>query len=177
MMFVAVLANNYYAWWAAQVIAIVILVILFLRWRPGFLGGKTVGETLAAALDAREQSIQEQLSAAERSREEAARIREQSARDIEQARLQAQDIVTRAEQTSEAIRAEMENRAREEYSRIVGQAKTEIEYERERAEMYLRRRAADIVIDAAGQVVRQTLDPDTDRQIIDTSLDAMRRPA
>lgn len=170
------LANSYWVWWLAQIVAIAILVFLFLRWRPGFLGKRTVREALNAALQARENGIREQLEAAARSREEAARIREQSERDIEQARLQANEIVARAGQTSEAIQRDMQERARQEYDRIVAQAKTEIEYERDQAELALRRRAADIVIDAAGQIVRQNLDPTSDHRIIGESLDALGTP-
>lgn len=167
------LANDFWIWWIAQLVAIAILVILFLRWRPGFLGKRTVREALGAALQAREDSIREQLEAAERSRQEAARIREQSAREIESARQQAQEIVARASQTSEAIQRDIETRAQQEYDRIVGQARTEIDYEREQAELALRRRAADIVIDAAGQIVRQNLDPGADHRIIGESLDEL----
>lgn len=167
------LASNFWVWWLAQIVAIVILAILFLRWRPGFLGKRTVREALSAALAARENGIREQLQAAERSRQEAAAIREQANREIEQARQQANEIVTRASQTSEAIQRDMEERARTEYERIVGQAKSEIEYEREQAELALRRRAADIVVDAAGQVVRQNLDPTADHRIIGESLDEL----
>lgn len=167
------LANDFWLWWLAQIIAIAILVFLFLRWRPGFLGKRTVREALGSALQARENGIREQLEAAERSRQEAARIREEAAREIEDARRQAQEIVTRAGQTSEAIKRDMQERAHEEYDRIVGQAKNEIEYEREQAELALRRRAADIVIDAAGQIVRQNLDPSADHRIIGESLDEL----
>jgi F0F1-type ATP synthase membrane subunit b/b' len=64
----------------------------------------------------------------------------------------------------------MEQRARQEYDRVIGQARSEIDYERRQAELALRRRAADIVVDAAGQVVGRYLSPDADRQIIRDSL-------
>lgn len=166
----AVLANNFYIWWAAQVAAILILVILFLRWRPGFLGKRTIGEVLGSALDTREEQIQYQLEAAQRSREEAARINEESQQEIAQARQDGQDIVSRAALTSRAIQEELERRAQEEYERIVGQARVQIDYERERAEMALRRRAADIVVDAAREIVQTNLEPQIDQRIIDSSL-------
>lgn len=169
------LAANVYLWWAAQVVAILILVVLFLRWRPGFLGGRTIATMVGALLDARAEAIRQQLSAAERSREEAARIREQAAQEIERARQESAIIVQRAAGTSEAIRHEIEVRAREEYERIIDQARGEIQYERERAEMALQRRAADIVVDAAEQVIERNLQPQTDRRIIDQSLDHLRQ--
>lgn len=168
------LANNFLVWWVAQVAAIAILVILFLRWRPGFLGKKTIGETVGALLDARQAQIQQQLDIAQQSRDEAARIQEQSSKDIEHAREEAMEIVARASTTSEAIQRDMEQRAREEYERIVSQAKSAIEYEREQAEIRLRRQASDIVVDAARQVVEQSLDAQADQRIIDGALGDMK---
>jgi F-type H+-transporting ATPase subunit b len=169
-MSVAVLADQYFIWWAAQVAAVAILIYLGLRWRPKFLRGKTVGGTLNEALDRRAAQIQEQLEAAERSRQEAERIREGARQDIANAHSEAEQIVSRAHQASEAIAQEMEQRARQEYDRVIGQARSEIDYERRQAELALRRRAADIVVDAAGQVVGRYLSPDADRQIIRDSL-------
>lgn len=168
------LSNNYVWWLIADVIAIVILVWAFLRWRPGFLGKQTIGQTVNRLLDARAEQIRSQLEEAQRSRDEAARIRDQSAAQIEQARKQAEDIAARAAQTSEAIQQEMEKRAHEEYDRIVAQAKSEIDLERERAELALRRRAADIVVDAAREVVRRNLDDTADDQLIIESLSTIR---
>jgi F-type H+-transporting ATPase subunit b len=164
------LSANLPLWWLAQLIAIAILVWLFLRWRPNFLRGRSIRQTLNDVLDARQQQIQTQLEAAQRSREEAARINEQAKQEIAQARKDAEEIVTRAAHTSEAIQQEMQKRAREEYERIIGQARVQIDYEREQAELALRRRASDIVVDAAGQIVERYLEPQTDRQIIDSSL-------
>jgi F-type H+-transporting ATPase subunit b len=164
------LANNLVVWWIAEIAAIAILVYLFLRWRPGFLRGRSISQTVNQMLDARAEQVRTQLEAAQQSREEAARINEQSQQEIAQARQESEEIVSRAAQTSEAILQEMQRRAREEYERIVGQARAQIDYEREQAEVALRRRAADIVVDAAGQIVERYLEPQTDRQIIDSSL-------
>lgn len=168
------LANNYIIWWIAQLVAIAILVYLFLRWRPGFMGGKTIGETMGGALDTREGQIRSQLDAAQQSRDEAERIHSESQREITEAREQSEQIVARASETGQAIQQEIQDRAREEYTRIVGQAATQIEYERERAEQALRRSAADIVVDAAGQVIEKHLEAQTDRRLIMESLQDMR---
>jgi F-type H+-transporting ATPase subunit b len=168
------LANSYFVWWAAQIVSIAIIVYLILRWRPKFLRGQTIGQTLNAILVNREDQIRQQLAAAEESRREAARIREEAAHEVEEARGQAEDIVTRARHTSEAIQQEIVSRAGEEARRILGQAQAEIEYETRQAEMALRRRAADIVIDAAEQIVERHLEPTTDRRLIDRSLANLR---
>lgn len=168
------LAENFIWWWIAQVVAVAILVFLFLRWRPGFLGGRTIGETLGRTLDARAEGIRTQLEAAERSREEAERLHAEAQKDVERARVEAREIVDRAAHTSQAIGADLERRAREEYERIVGQARSEIEFERERAISTLRRRAGDVIVDAAREVVERTLEPDADRRVIADSLSNLK---
>lgn len=168
------LAENFIAWWLAQVLGIAILVTVFLRWRPGFLGRRTIGQTLNQVLDARSAAIQEQLEAADRSREEAERLHAAAQQDVERAKVEAGEIVERASHTSESIGAELEKRAREEYERIVAQARSQIEYERERAIAALRRNAADVVVDAAREVVERTLEPEGDRRVIETSLDDLK---
>jgi F-type H+-transporting ATPase subunit b len=166
----AVLANDYVFWWIAQLVAIAILIFLFLRWKPGFLAGKTIGQTLGGALDARKAQIDDQLAAAERSRQEAERIHQQTQQDIEKARSEAQQIVSGAARTSEAIKTEIVQRAQEEGQRILAQAKAEIGQERNQALQALQRRAADIVVDAAGQIVSQHGDERADQQLINSSL-------
>lgn len=168
------LAHSYVIWWAAQILAVAILVFLLLRWRPGFLAGKTIGTTVTGMLDARAAQIQEQLQAAERSRQEAARIQKEAAEEAAQARTEAQAIVERARHTSEVIQRDMVERAREEKDRIVGQAREEIDYERRQAVLALQRRAADIAVDAARGIVTDHLQPETDRRIIEESLAKIR---
>jgi F-type H+-transporting ATPase subunit b len=174
MIVLAALSSNYLVWWAAQLVAVAILIFLFLRWRPKFLGGKTIGETLGQALDNREDAIREQLDAAQKSREEASRIHELSQKELATAHEQSEVILKRAEQTSQAIQQEIEERSREEYERIVGQARSQIEYEREQAELALRTRAADIVVDAAKQVIERNMDPQADRRVITDSLEHLK---
>lgn len=171
------LAHNLLIWWIAQVAAIAILLYFILVHHWGFLGGRTITSMLAGMLDTRANRIDEQLRAAERSREEARLIREQTAQEVERARREAQQIVSRAAGTSEAIRHEIEVRARADYERILEQAKVEIALERERAEQALQRRAADIVVDAAEQVISTHLQPQSDRRLIESSLDNLKELA
>ncbi|HZU13223.1 MAG TPA: F0F1 ATP synthase subunit B [Chloroflexota bacterium] len=168
------LANNFVLWWIAQVAAIAILVYFFLFHHFGFLNGGTIWGLLQKSLQSRRDGIQHQLEAAQRSREEAQRLHEEALQDVEEARHEAASIVERAGQTSQAIQADLEARAREEYNRILDQARSQIQYEQERAVMALQRRAADIVVDAAREVVERNLEPQTDRAIIDTSLDQLQ---
>lgn len=172
--FATALASDRLIWFIAELLAFVLIAAVILRWRPSFLGNKSISATLSDSLDRRAGQIDEQLSAAERSREEAAKIRAQSEQDIARAREEGRQIVGRAGSTSQSILEELQVRAREEYDRIVAQARTQIDYERQQAEMALQRRAADIVVDAAQEVVQRNLDSDSDRRIIGSSLDDLK---
>jgi F-type H+-transporting ATPase subunit b len=167
------LSSSYLWWWGAQLVSVAFLIYLFLRWRPGFLGGRTIGETLGAALDARKAQIDEQLKVAERNREEAERLRAQVLQDVETAREEAQKIVAGSSRTAEAIRQEIEQRAAEERQRILAQGRADIRQEEAQAMQALQRRAADIVIDAAGQIVSSHMDEASDQQLISSSLHSM----
>jgi F-type H+-transporting ATPase subunit b len=164
------LSSSYIVWWIAQLVAVAILVILFLRWRPGFTGGRTVGELLGSSLDARRDSIDEQLRIAERNREEAERLRAQVREDVENAHHEAERIVGGSTHTADAIRQEIEQRAVEERERILSQGRAEIQQEEAQAMQALQRRAADIVIDAAGQIVSGHMDESSDQRLISSSL-------
>ncbi|MGI8826307.1 MAG: F0F1 ATP synthase subunit B [Chloroflexota bacterium] len=172
--FLSALAQDIPIWFVAELLAVVIVIFLVLRWHPGFLGGRTVKDTVNQALEQREDQIREQLSAAQRSREEAERIREESKKDIARAKEEAGAIVARASTTSDSILQDLQVRARAEYERIVSQARVQIDFERQQAEAALRRRAADVVVDAAGQVLQRNLDAETDRHIIGSSLSELR---
>jgi F-type H+-transporting ATPase subunit b len=164
------LSGSYVLWWVAQLISVAILVFLFLRWRPAFMGGRTIGEVLGAALDARRDSIDEQLRVAERNREEAERLRAQVRQDVENAHHEAENIVSGSSRTADAIRKEIEQRAVEERDRILSQGRAEIQQEEAQAMQALQRRAADIVVDAAGQIVSRHLDESSDQRLISSSL-------
>lgn len=150
--------------WTIVVFLVLLWVLAKFAWRP-----------ILAALDAREERIEEAIAEATRMREEAGRLVEQHRRQLATAREHAQQILAESRQAADKLRREMEERARRESEEIVERARREIAREREQALDALRREAVDLAIAAAARLLRQRLDSAADRQLVLEYLDAVQR--
>src|SRR2546427_183551 len=120
---------------------------------------------LLQAVREREQRLERQLAEAAQAREEAARLLEQQKQALERARAEAQEIVTKAKVVAEKERAALLARAREEYELLLARAKKDIEEEKAKAILALRREAVDLSIAAASRLIAQNLDSEANRRL------------
>ena len=144
-----------------QIVNVAILLYLLRRfaYKP-FLG----------ILDRRAEKIRESVTRAEEIQQQAEATEQEFASRIQEARQQGQEIVNQANQAAERIRADAEQRARGAAEEFLSRARGEITQERERALSELRRQTADLAILAATQVVRESLDTDAHRRIVERVL-------
>jgi F-type H+-transporting ATPase subunit b len=144
-----------------QIVNVAILLYLLRRfaYKP-FLG----------ILDRRAEKIRESVTRAEEIQQQAEATEQEFASRIQEARRQGQEIVNQANQAAERIRADAEQRARGAAEEFLSRARGEITQERERALSELRRQTADLAILAATQVVRESLDTDAHRRIVERVL-------
>jgi F-type H+-transporting ATPase subunit b len=157
--------------WLSELVGFLLLIAFFVFKRFG-KGEKrrSIAQTVAGVLDARAAKVDEQLRAAEESRAEAQKAHEEAQAEIARAHEESKAIITRAESMSQSLREEMVVTAEADKNRIVAQARDEIEAERNRAVTELRTRAADVAIDAAREVLKQTMDQSADQAFIDRAL-------
>jgi F-type H+-transporting ATPase subunit b len=155
--------------WIGEFLAWVALIFVVLFKRFGTRQQSLI-QIITTMLDGYAKRTEEQLQIAQENREQAARAHQEAATQIAQARDEAKQIVERARTMSQTLRKEMIEAAEQERARIVAQAREEIESERNRAVLELRARAADLVVDAAREVLERTIDAETDRQIIGQAL-------
>ena len=142
----------------AQVVDFVIL-FAFLRifaWPP-----------LVKAMEQRRKHIEEQLAAAQGEREEAVRLREQQHQDLADARVQAQAILERAQRAAAEESRRLLEDARAQVERLQRQAHDEISHEREAAVSALRAEVADLVLLAAGKLLRSRVDAPEDQRLVE----------
>jgi F-type H+-transporting ATPase subunit b len=168
-----VLATNagaHFLLWMGELVSILILLVFFFVYRFKFLKGRSIWSLVGSLLDARAAKIDAQLRLAEESRAEAQRAHEESQAEIAKAREEGAQAVARAGGMTENLRAELAAEAEEERKRIIAQARSVIEAERNRAILELRTNAADVAISAARDIIEQTIDARTDRSIIDQAL-------
>ncbi len=157
------------ALWVAELIGFLLLVWFFVSKRFGSQRKSVIG-MIGGILDARASRIDALLRAAEESREEARLAHEQVQAEIAEAHREAEAIVLRAQAMSTSLREEAVVTAEADKQRIIAQARDEIEAEQSQALMELRSRAADVAIDAAQEVLRRTMNDQSDRRIIETAL-------
>lgn len=163
---VGVTVHNFLLW-LGSFIGFALLVASFVLIK---VGGSSVAARFGKALDARAARIEAQLRLADENQAAARRAHEEAQAVIAQAHTEAAEIVARAEGLKGSLRHELAAAAEEDKNRIVGQAREEIEAERNRAILELRARASDVAVDAAREVLRQTVDAKTDQALIRRAL-------
>ncbi len=139
------------------------LVLMALLWR--FLYRPVV-----RMLDERSHRIRESMERADQIREQLARTNEETRLALENARREAQAIADQASQIGEQIKAQARRDAQIEADRILTQAREQIDQERRQAMSELRQDMANLVVAAAGKIIRKQMDDRTQHQLIEEFL-------
>lgn len=150
-----------------------ILMLLFLSYVPlPFLGiPKPVFPWIIDIAEARQRSITEQLTQAEKARADAeAKLKEADAK-LAEARRTADTVIEGANRSGEQLRQELRQKAEAEYHRIVDAAQADIEAERERALESAREEVAGMVVAATEKVIGETLDERKHHQLIERAIE------
>ena len=145
----------------------VVLLLVFVFW-------KYLLPPLNRAVAERQEKIRSSLEAAEDAKRDAQSADEERHRLLEEARGQARDIVTSAQQTAEQLRADAASRAQLEYDRIVTAATTDIAAARQRAIEDAAGRLGEVVIEVVAKVVGREIDAEAHRDLIDEAVTALR---
>jgi len=122
-------------------------------------------------LDERSKRIKESMERAEATKEEYARAEEEVKKLISKAREDGQALVSQASQIGEKIKEEAKEGARKEAQVIVDRTRAELEEERDKIIDDLRREFVDISISAAEKVIKETLDKERHRKLIEEALE------
>ena len=142
----------------------------------GFLG-KYVLPVVNKQLEARQEEIRSALEAAEAAQAEAAEEQAHKQETLDEARRQARDIVTQANNAAERVAAQAEERGRQEYERIVSRAEAEVTAARQRAVEEMSAQMATLVLAVARQVIGREVDASAHRALIDEAVAALRSSA
>lgn len=145
----------------AQIINFGLLLIIFrlILYKP-----------LLKMLDERKQRIQEGLEASDEAKRRLSQTEQEVAKELDKARQQGQEQITQAQQIAARIQEEARQAARAEGEQLLERARTEIGLERDSAIASLRREFADLTITAAERVIKEELDPNKHRRLIEEVL-------
>ena len=157
---VDLLAPNY----GLMVWTLVIFLILL-----GVLS-KFAFKPIIAAVEAREQALEDAINSAKRDREEAALLLAQHRAALDASRGEGQKLIADARAAAERVRAELVEQAHAEQSKMLERARAEIDAERAKAIAELRKEAVDLAILGAGKVIGQNLDREANRKLVESFL-------
>jgi F-type H+-transporting ATPase subunit b len=142
---------------------IIFVVLLFVLARFAF-------KPITAAVEAREQALEDAINSAKRDREEAARLLAEHRAALDAARGEAQKLIADARVAAERVRSELVEQAHAEQTAMLARARTEIASEKSRAILELRREAVELAIAGAGKVIEKNLDQDANRKLVEQFL-------
>lgn len=121
-------------------------------------------------LDERAKRTKEAMDLAEITKKEYEQAKGEVQRQIEKGRQEGQAIIAQALQTGERLKEESRSEATKQAQVIIDRARSELEAERDKIVGDLRREFVDISIAAAEKVIRETLDREKHRKLIEETL-------
>lgn len=136
---------------------------------------KWVWPALLRSVEERERKIARQLDEAEKMNAEAKAALEEHKQLLAGAKGEARALIGEAKSVAAKERELLLEKARAEQQQMLDRAKREIDAERERAVMQLRREAVDLSLAAAAKLIEKRLDAADDRKIVEQYLDALER--
>lgn len=119
-------------------------------------------------LEARKEEIDQNLSEAERARQEAEELKQKYEVELKEANTKAQAIINEATELGEKNRAGLIAEARTEILRLNERAKADIARETEQVALRLRADVANIAIDAAESVLRREVSQAEHQALLDS---------
>jgi len=132
-----------------------------------FVLGKFAWGPIVKMLNERERTIREAIDAAKKERAEAERLLADQKGALSRAQKDAAELARRNQQEMEALRQELTSRARKEADELIASARLQISEEISKARAELKGQVADLVIDAAGRLVKANLDDKAQRKLVE----------
>ena len=121
-------------------------------------------------LDERAQRTKEGMELAEATKKEYEQAKGEVQKQIEKGRQEAQAIIAQAMQVGERLKEESRQEAAKQAQTIIDRTRTELEVERDKIVKDLRQEFVDISIAAAEKVIKETLDREKHRKLIEETL-------
>jgi F-type H+-transporting ATPase subunit b len=121
-------------------------------------------------LDERSKRTKEEMELAEATKKEYEQAKTEVQKQIEKGRQEAQAIIAQTMQIGERLKEESRQEATKQAQVIVDRTRAELEAERDKIVENLRKEFVDISISAAEKVIKETLDKEKHRKLIEETL-------
>jgi len=146
--------------WTAVTFGIVLFILWRYAWGP-----------ISKALEEREENISNSIERAEKALAEAKQVQADNQKARREAEREAQRILREAREAAESLREDEVEETRERIRKMQEQAQAEIEREKQGALEELREEVADLAIQAASKILKEDVDGDRQRRLVDDFID------
>lgn len=124
-------------------------------------------------IDERREQIRRSIEEADNARDEARKLLEEHRALMSEARSEAEQIIAEARKTRESMEVRMREETEQERQRRLEETRKEIAAETARALDKIRAGVADLLVEAASQVVGQALNTERDRELIASAIGSL----
>lgn len=131
---------------------------------------KFVYKPIVAMIDSRSTSVREELDASERMRKEAEDLLAQYKVQLDEGRVEVQKMIEEGRFAGEKLKREIVDKAAEESKQLVKKAQEEIDREKKKALMELQEQVAELSVQVASKMIRETLETKDHEKLIEAAL-------
>ena len=145
--------------WTVVTFIVLLFILKRVAWKP-----------ILAALDKRENDIKESLAQAEKAKDEAKQILEENQANLAKAEEESRKIIDQSRTYAESLKEQLMRESKEQAKKIVDDASSEIQRNKDAAFEELKGQIADIAVNAAEKIIRESLDAQKSKQVVDKYL-------
>lgn len=145
--------------WTVITFIVLLFILKKVAWKP-----------ILTALDKRENDIKESLAQAEKAKDEAKQILEENQANLAKAEEESKKIIEQSRTYAESLKEQLMKESKEQAKKIVDEASSEIQRKKDAAFEELKGQIAEIAVGAAEKIIRESLDAQKSKQVIDKYL-------
>lgn len=145
--------------WTFVTFATLLIVLKKVAWKP-----------ILTALDNREKEITESLNKAEQAKLDAQKILEENQASLAKAEEESKKIIEQSRVYAENLKEQMMKESKEQAQRLIEDASAEIERRKDAAFDELKNQIADISVRAAEKIMKESLDKEKNKKIVNKYL-------
>jgi len=151
--------------WTLVTFIVLLVILKKFAWKP-----------ILTALDQRENAIRESLERAEKANVEAQKVLDQNQANLAKAEDEAKQIINQSRAYAEKLKDQIIQESKGQAKKLIEEASNEIERKKEAAFDELKNQVADIVINAAEKILRENLDNETQKKIVNKYISDINLP-
>ncbi|MBI9070434.1 MAG: F0F1 ATP synthase subunit B [Melioribacteraceae bacterium] len=150
--------------WTTVTFILLLLVLKKLAWKP-----------IINSLNERENFIKDSLEKAEKARADAEVLLEENRKNLARAEEDAQKVITQGREYSEKLKAQALEESKAEAKKMIEDATLNIDRKTQEAFSKLKDQIVDIAVDASEKIIRENLDKEKQKNIVDKYIDDLQK--